>query len=153
MSDWLERELARGLAPVAAPRRLGIRLGFAPAKRWEFPRLAVAVAAAVVIILGGGYTASRTAALDLHQVAASEVPGLETGSSNTPVVSAAWLRREVGVYAPQPSADGARLARCDRGAGIHRLNAGKATILLAHAGSTVTLAAIPDAGCHQCHSL
>ena len=37
MSDWLERELARGLAPVAAPEALGVRLGFARAKRREFP--------------------------------------------------------------------------------------------------------------------
>ena len=41
MSDWPEEELARelalALAPVAPPRMLRIRLGFAPAKRWEFP--------------------------------------------------------------------------------------------------------------------
>src|ERR1035437_6988230 len=65
MSDWPERELAQQLArelapelaPVAAPRILGIRLGFAPAKPWEFPRTALAVAAAVVMIIGGGYAA------------------------------------------------------------------------------------------------
>ena len=33
MSDWLERELARGLAPVAAPEALGVRLGFERARR------------------------------------------------------------------------------------------------------------------------
>ena len=54
MSDWLERELARGLAPVAAPEALRIRLGLAPAKRRAFPRVALAVAAAVVVIIGGG---------------------------------------------------------------------------------------------------
>ena len=52
MSDWLERELARGLAPVAAPESLGVRLGFERARRREFPRVALAVAAAVVMIIG-----------------------------------------------------------------------------------------------------
>src|SRR5450756_2973999 len=100
MSDWPEEELARELAlaliPVAAPRMLRIRLGFAPAKRWEFPRMALAVAAAVVMIIGGGYAASRTAALDLRRQAAADVP----------------LPSTEGV----PSA-GARLLRCDGGAG------------------------------------
>src|ERR1035438_8999056 len=69
MSDWLERELGRELAPVAAPEALGTRLGFAPAKRWEVPRLALAVAAAVVLVIGGSYAASRTEALDLRWAA------------------------------------------------------------------------------------
>ena len=73
MSDWLERELARGLAPVAAPEALRIRLGLAPAKRWVFPRVALAVAAAVVLIIGAGYAAGRTAALDLRQTEAREL--------------------------------------------------------------------------------
>ena len=76
--DWLERQLARELAPVAAPDTLGIRLGFSPPKRWEFPRVALAVAAAVVMIIGGGYAASRTAALDLRQGTAWQLHGTAT---------------------------------------------------------------------------
>jgi hypothetical protein len=53
MSDWLERELAQHLRPVAAPEELGVRLGFARAQRRQFPRMMVAVAAAVVMMAGG----------------------------------------------------------------------------------------------------
>ena len=60
MSDWLERELARGLAPVAAPEALRIRLGLARAKRRAFPRVALTVAAAVALIIGGSVAAGRT---------------------------------------------------------------------------------------------
>ena len=74
MSDWLELELTRGLAPVAAPHILGVRLGFAPAKRWALPRVVLAVAAAVVLVIGAGYAASRTSALDLRQLASAR-PG------------------------------------------------------------------------------
>ena len=73
MSDWLERELARDLAPVAAPPMLAIRLGLARAKRWEFPHMAFAVAAAVVLVIGAGYAASRTEALDLRLEAGVDV--------------------------------------------------------------------------------
>ena len=129
MSDWLERELGRELAPVAAPEALGTRLGFAPAKRWEVPRLALAVAAAVVLVIGGSYAASRTEALD--------------------------LRRAAGVSI-RPAEGGARLVRCDGGAGMPlQVNADQATVLLAHSGverSAHTLAA-PEADCHFCHSL
>ena len=134
MSDWLERELARGLAPVAAPETLGTRLGFVPAKRWEVPRLALAVAAAVVLVIGGSYAASRTEALDLRWTAGVGVRPAE-GEPLT----------------------GARLLRCDGGAGLPlRVNADKATVLLAHSGferSAHTLAAAPEADCHFCHSL
>lgn len=134
MSDWLERELARGLAPVAAPEALGTRLGFATAKRWEVPRLALAVAAAVVLVIGGSYAASRTEALDLRWAAG------------------------VGVRPAQSEpGTGARLVRCDGGAGMPlQVNADKATVLLAHSGferSAHTLAAAPEADCHFCHSL
>ena len=129
MSDWLERELSRGLAPVAAPQALRISLGLAPAKRWVFPRVAVAVAAAIVLIIGGGYAASRTAALDLRQVEARELRGTTSES----------------------------LARCDAGPSIPlQMNSGKATILLAHTVSEMpahTLATTNEAGCHLCHSL
>jgi hypothetical protein len=129
MSDWLERELARGLAPVVAPEALGTRLGLAPAKRWEVPRLALAVAAAVVLVIGGSYAASRTEALDLRWTAG------------------------VGVR----PAEGERLVRCDGGAGLPlEVNAERATVLLAHSGlerSAHTLAVAPEADCHSCHSL
>jgi hypothetical protein len=174
MSDWLERKLARELAPVAAPDILRIRLGFAPAKRWEFPRVALAVAAAVVMIIAGGYAASRTAALDLRQLAARELRGTETVefASTDPVAIAAWLRREAGVDVPLRPADGVHLtgARLIRRYGVRvaaislQVNAGKATVLIAHAGPAVegtpackisdhALAAAPEAGCHLCHSL
>src|ERR1035441_1260435 len=134
MSDWLERELARGLAPVAAPEALGTRLGFATAKRWEVPRLALAVAAAVVLVIGGSYAASRTEALDLRRTAGVSIRPAEgeTGS-------------------------GARLLRCDGGAGMTlQVNADRATVLLAHSGferSAHTMAAAPEPGCHFCPSL
>ena len=132
MSDWLERELARGLAPVAAPEALRIRLGLAQAKPWVFPRVALAVAAAVVLIIGAGYAAGRTAALDLRQT-------------------------EVRELRFTPSGELKSLARCDGGGSIPlRMSAGKATILLAHTGSEIPahrLAATSEAGCGLCHSL
>lgn len=145
MSDWLERELARGLAPVAAPDTLRIRLGFAPARRWEFPRVALAVAAAVVTIIAGGYAASRTPALDLRHLAAHELRGAQTVEfTSLDPVAAAWPGREAGT-------------RCDGGATMPlQLNAGKATVLLAHYGFEMpahNVAAAPDAGCNLCHSL
>ena len=97
MSDWLERELSRALAPVTAPEALRIRLGLAPARRWEFPRMALAVAAAVVVIMAGGYAAGRTAtALDLR---------LEARSMSVAVSTV-------------PQSAGARLLRCDGGAAM-----------------------------------
>ena len=132
MSDWLERELARGLAPVAAPDALRVRLGLAQAKPWVFPRVALAVAASVVLIIGAGYAASRTASLDLRQIEARELRISQSG--------------ELG-----------SLARCDGGGTMPlRMNAGKATILLAHTSSETPahrLAATNEAGCHVCHSL
>ena len=69
MSEWLDGELARELAPVAAPDSLGARLGFRPARRREWPRIMLAVAAAVVVLIAGGYAAGRTNPSDLHQMA------------------------------------------------------------------------------------
>jgi hypothetical protein len=136
MAEWLDRELARELAPAAAPEALGIRLGLAPVKRRAFPGAGLAVAAAVVFILGSSYAANRTAALDLGREAGAGVV-LRTADD-----------------APM---DGARVMRCDGGAGVPlRVNAEKATILLAHSGferGTHTLAAAPEADCGQCHSL
>ena len=60
MSDWLEGQLAQHLKPVSAPAELGVRLGFAHAERRQFPRMAVAVAAAVVM-MAGGLAANREA--------------------------------------------------------------------------------------------
>jgi len=131
MSDWLERELARGLAPVAAPEALRIRLGLAPARRRAFPRVALTVAATVALIIGGSVAAGRTAALDLRSAA--------------------------GVDVVREAAEDVRLVRCDGGAGLPvRVNAGKATVLLAHSNSEMpahTSQAAPEAGCHLCHSL
>ena len=101
MSDWLERELARGLAPVAAPEALGeFAWGLRRPKRREFPRVALAVAAAVVMIIGAGYAASRTAALDLRREARVNV-------------APAAARRCA-------TAPAARPLRCDGGAAMHR---------------------------------
>ena len=134
MSDWLERELGRELVRVPAPDALGTRLGFTRAKRWELPRLALAVAAAVVLVIGGSYAASRTEALDLRRAADVAIRPAEG----------------------EPGS-GARLLRCDGGAGtaLH-VNADQATVLLAHSGSersAHTPAASPEADCHRCHSL
>ena len=167
MSDWLERELARELAPVAAPGILGVRLGFAPAERREFPRALLAVAAAVVLVIVGGYAAGRTAALDLRQLAARELRGARTAefAATHPAAVAARLRREFPPLAEGVPPAGARLLRCDGGAGVRvQVNAGRATVLLAHAGSAFegnptfevggnALAGAPEAGCHFCHSL
>lgn len=131
MSDWLERELARGLAPVAAPEALRIRLGLARAKRRAFPRVALTVAAAVALIIGGSVAAGRTPALDLRSAA--------------------------GVDVVRESAGDVRLVRCDGGAGLPvRVNAGKPTVLLAHNTSEMPArpsTAASEAGCHLCHSL
>ena len=131
MSDWLERELTRGLAPVAAPEALRIRLGLAPARRRVFPRVALTVAAAVVFIIGASVAAGRTAALDLRSAA--------------------------GVDVVRESAADVRLVRCDGGAGLPvRVNAGKPTVLLAHSSSEMPArpsTATAEAGCHLCHNL
>ena len=137
MSDWLERELARGLAPVAAPEALRIRLGLARARRREFPRVALAMAAAIVMIIGAGYAAGRTAALDLRREAARRC-------------CPATVRRRTARRRPP--------LRCDGGAASPvRVNSGRATVLLAH---TPTFRAprsshrrAADAGCHLCHNL
>jgi hypothetical protein len=136
MSDWLERELSRTLAPVSAPDALRIRLGLAPANHREFPRMMLAVATAVLVIIGGGYAASQTAALDLRRESVVEV-GLRPA--------------EAGEQA------GARLLRCDGGAAMPaQLSNGDAIVLLAHSSSDIPahhLSAAPEAGCHLCHSL
>src|ERR1035441_4680535 len=95
MSDWPERELGRELARGSAPEPLGTRRGFTRAKRWEFPRLALAVAAAVALVIGGSYAASRTEALDLRRAADVAIRPAEGEPGN-----------------------GARLLRCDGGAGM-----------------------------------
>jgi hypothetical protein len=136
MSDWLERELARELAPAAAPEELAARLGFAPVKRWQLPRLGLTVAAAVAMVIAGSYAASRTEWLDLRGA-----PGV--GAS---------LRPKEGMQLGD-----ARVLRCDGGADTPiRLDAGKATVLLAHDGferSAHRLAAAAEADCRFCHSL
>ena len=136
MSDWLNRKLAQDLAPVTAPHELAARLGLAPAKRRELSRAVLTVAAGVVLLIGGGYTAVRTAALAKLPRRAST--GVEV--------------RLVAANSVPPAAF--RFLRCDGGAGMRpQLTAGKATVLLAHAGSTHALYAAPESGCHLCHNL
>jgi hypothetical protein len=93
--------------------------------------VALTVAAAVALIIGGSVAAGRTTALDLRSAA--------------------------GVDAVRGSAEDVRLVRCDGGAGLPvRVNAGNATFLLAHEGSEMpahTSAGAGEAGCHLCHSL
>ncbi len=136
MSDWLERELAREMAPVEAPEALGTRLGLTAGKRSPFQGLGLAVAAAVVLVIGGSFAASRTEALDLRQAAGVNVSPRSTEGMDL---------------------TGARLLRCDGGGGMPlRVKAGEATLLLAHSGlerPAHTRAVGPEADCHFCHSL
>jgi len=129
---WRARRFISSRIPAIS--RCERRLGFAAAKRWEVPRLALAVAATVVLVIGGSYAASRTEALDLRRAADVAIRPAEG----------------------EPGS-GARLLRCDGGAGTTlQVNADKATVLLAHSGferSAHSLAAPPEADCHFCHSL
>ena len=131
MSDWLERELARNLAPVAAPESLGVRLGFTRPKRREFPRVALTVAASVVMIIGAGFGAAQSAALDLRREA----------------------RVNVALQAPDDLPP--RPLRCDGGAASPApMNSAKATVLLAHYGVEPAAHSAPaasDAECRFCH--
>ncbi len=136
MSDWLERELARGLAPAAAPDALAVRLGFGRAKRREFPRVALAIAAAIVMIIGAGYAAGRTAALDLRREARANVALLPL--DDVQLAAARPLRCDGGAASPSP------------------VNSARATLLLAHYNVEPPAHAMStpaDAGCHLCHSL
>jgi hypothetical protein len=63
MSDWLEGQLTQHLKPVTAPEELEQRLGFAPRRRGQAPRMLVAMAAAVVM-MAGGLAANREARYD-----------------------------------------------------------------------------------------
>ena len=147
MSDWLERELGRGLGKVNAPDALGQRLGFTRAAPREIRGAALAVAAVLCMIAAGGYAASRSHALDLYRsqdriIAAN--PTLEMASSR-PVSLVSWVRGE----------SGNRSLRCDGGAGLTvPLRNANATALLAHhGGSTERVHSSADAGCGFCHSL
>lgn len=148
MSDWLERELTRGLPPLTAPDALKIRLGLAPAPRRELPRGVLAVAAAVVMIIGGGYAAGRSSALDLRQNSARSL----RFPKNVELVAF----NPASPHAPgQPWP-----LRCDGGASASLsasspLSIGNATVWLAHSASEPHSQALSnlDAGCHQCHSL
>ena len=159
MSDWLDRKLAQDLPPVAAPHALGTRLGFAPAKRGDLSRAALTVAAAAVLLIGGGYTAARTAALGLRRFSADQRVSQQTRRSGGRVDAALWRLRQSGADISLVAANGAPpaafgLLRCDGGAGMRpQVTAGKATVLLAHAGSAHPLYAAPEAGCHLCHNL
>jgi hypothetical protein len=147
MSDWLERELVRGLGKVNAPDALGERLGFTRTPPREFRGAVLAVAAAVCMIVAGGYAASRSHALDLYRSPEREAAvnrPLELASSR-PVSLVSWDRGEAG----------GRPLRCDGGAGLNvPLPNANATSLLAHHGGSVERAHVSgDAGCGFCHSL
>jgi hypothetical protein len=172
MSDWLEGELSRHMRPVTAPGELRVRLGLAPAKRREFPRMVLAVAAAVVMMMAGSVAASRTAVLDLRQVAADSARSgepLEFVSSDPGAISV-WLGHAAGVVVPLRASDGVRFlgARVIRQHGVKvaavefRKGSDRATVLVARAGSAEGPAACkskrnailsPDAGCVLCHTL
>src|SRR3954453_3185695 len=114
MSDWLEGQLAQHLSSVTAPEELRIRLGLAPATRREFPRMVLAVAAAVVMMMAGAVAASRTPSIDLRQVAAEEARNVDTVefASADPAAISVWLGHAAGVAVPlraAASADGVRL--------------------------------------------
>ena len=83
MPDWMENEVARQLAPVAAPEALGIRLGFRPQRRREWPRMMLAVAAAAVVLIAGGYSAGRANSSDLRQAANTPRATGQCGSCHT----------------------------------------------------------------------
>jgi hypothetical protein len=143
MSDWLERELVRGLGKVQAPDALGERLGFTRPVRREFRGAVLAVAAAVCTIVAGGYAASRSHALDLYRSPEREV-AVQLASSR-PVSLVSWDRGE----------SAGRTLRCDGGAGLSvPLRNANATALLAHHGGSVERSHVSgDAGCGYCHSL
>src|SRR4051794_9722327 len=113
MSDWLEGQLSQHLSPVTAPEELRVRLGLARAKRREFPRMLLAVAATVVMMMAGGLAASRTTPLDLQQVAAEELRNVEAVEfvSADPGAISVWLGHAAGVVVPlraAAEADGVR---------------------------------------------
>ena len=85
LQDGLQEELGRHLTPVVAPEELRVRLGFAPAPRRAFPRILLAVAAAVVM-MAGGLAANREA---------RNGEAVEFVAANSGAVSV-WLGHEAG---------------------------------------------------------
>ncbi|MEO8597036.1 MAG: hypothetical protein ABI759_27205 [Candidatus Solibacter sp.] len=152
MSDWLERELARGLTKVPVPDALGERLGLVrPRQRSEVRGAFLAVAAAVFVIVAGGYAASQPA-LDLYRFTAHDAAAgrpIELASART-VSLVSWNPREGN---PREGAN--RPLSCDGGAGVSvPLRRGNTTALVAHhAGSEERMPSAGDAGCGFCHSL
>jgi len=147
MSDWLERELASGLGRVDAPGALGERLGFSrPAPR-EFRGAVFAIAAAVCLIVAGGYAASRTRALDLYRA-----PGREIAVNQTLQLASF---RQVSPVSWERGESAGRSLRCDGGAGLNvpLPNANATTLLAHHGGSAERAHTTSDAGCTFCHSL
>ena len=143
MSDWLEGELARGLARVDAPGALGERLGFTrPAPR-EMRGAMLAVAAALCLIVAGGYAASRSRTLDLYRSAGRDT--VVQLASNRPVALVTWDR----------GGNTGRTLRCDGGAGLNMplRNANTPALLAHHGASSERVQATGDAGCRFCHSL
>src|SRR4051812_26965111 len=97
MSDWLERELARGLTRVSAPEALGERLGLVVRpSRGEFRGALAAIAAAVMVIVGGGYAAGQSTTLDLYRYTARDLAAaqpIELASAQT-ISRVSWNVRE-----------------------------------------------------------
>src|SRR5438094_6203750 len=111
MSDWLEGQLSRHLTPVTAPEELRVRLGFARAKRREFPRTILAVAAAVVVMMAGGLANERR----------NSEAAVEFASSDPGAISV-WLGHAAGGEVPLREAEGVRFggARGIRRRGVKR---------------------------------
>jgi hypothetical protein len=146
MSDWLERELARGLTRVNAPEALGERLGLVRPMRSEYRGALAAVAAAVMIIVGGGYAAGQSTSLNLYRFMERDLAAgnpVELASAQT-ISRVSWNSRD--------SVD--RSSRCAGGpvAGTQGRPANM-TALLAHRGISEERLQGSDAGCGFCHSL
>jgi len=145
MSDWLERELARGLTRVTAPDALGERLGLVRPSRSELRGAVLAIAAAIIAIVGGGYAAGQSSKLDLYRFTERDlaaVQPVELASAHD-VSRVSWNVRD---------GEG-RPVRCD-GAAALPVRTATITALLAHHGmSGDRIQSSGDAGCGFCHTL
>ena len=150
MPDWLELELAHGLAPAEAPEGLWDRIegsiSVRPASRREVPGWAIAAMVMLALSAATWLAVNRHAPVpDLEALAREELQDptpLDFCSSN-PVEISGWMRQHAGVIVPLPATNGvrlsgarvirrggARIASVDYSVGGHR-----ATLLVARAGS------------------
>jgi len=144
MSDWLERELARGLTRVPAPEALGERLGLVRPSRSEFRGAVLAVAAAILAIVGGGY-AGQSTKLDLYRFTERDlaaVQPIELASAHS-VSRVSW----------NVSDGSARPVRCDGAAELPVRSAAMTALLAHHGMSEDRMQNSGDAGCGFCHTL